>query len=67
MLAKDDVAFKKVADAAIVDLYKSGEINAIYTKWFMNPIPPKNFNLNFPMSDSMKALIANPTDKASGQ
>jgi glutamate/aspartate transport system substrate-binding protein len=67
MLAKDDVAFKKVADAAIVDLYKSGEINAIYTKWFMNPIPPKNFNLNFPMSDSMKALIANPTDKAAGQ
>lgn len=64
MLAKDDVAFKKVADAAIVDLYKSGEINAIYTKWFMSAIPPTNANLNFPMSDSMKALIANPTDKA---
>src|SRR5512132_1869800 len=30
MLRKDDPAFKKVVDAAMVDTYKSGAINAIY-------------------------------------
>jgi glutamate/aspartate transport system substrate-binding protein len=30
----------------------------------MQPIPPKGLNLNFPMSDELKKLIANPTDKA---
>jgi glutamate/aspartate transport system substrate-binding protein len=51
-------------DDAIKATYASGEINKIYEKWFMQPIPPKNLNLNFPMSDELKALIANPTDKA---
>src|SRR5437879_2500058 len=41
MLRKDDVAFKKVVDAAMVNIYKSGQINAIYGKWFLKPIQPK--------------------------
>src|SRR5882672_10501919 len=32
MLRKDDAAFKKVVDAAMVNTYKSGAINAIYDK-----------------------------------
>ncbi|WP_110950088.1 glutamate/aspartate ABC transporter substrate-binding protein [Pseudomonas bohemica] len=63
MVRKDDPAFKKAVDDAIVGLYKSGEINKIYDKWFTQPIPPKGLNLMFPMSDELKALIANPTDK----
>ncbi len=43
-------------------LYKSGEINEIYDKWFLRPIPPKNINLNVPMSDALKKVFANPTD-----
>jgi glutamate/aspartate transport system substrate-binding protein len=62
MLRKDDVAFKKVVDAAMVNLYKSGQINAIYEKWFLKPIPPKGINLNIPMSDQFKKVVANPTD-----
>ena len=50
-------------DDAIVALYKSGEINKIYSKWFESPIPPKGLNLNFPMSDKVKELIATPSDK----
>ena len=46
MLPKDDVAFKKVVDGAMIATYKSGEINKIYDKWFTQPIPPKNINLN---------------------
>ena len=62
MVRKDDPAFKKVADDAIRALFKSGEINKIYAKWFLSPIPPKNVNLNVAMSDSLKKVIANPTD-----
>jgi glutamate/aspartate transport system substrate-binding protein len=67
MLRKGDTAFKKVVDDAIKDLYKSGSINKIYAKWFLNPIPPKGMNLHFPMPKELKALIAKPTDKSAEQ
>ncbi|KIA79877.1 ABC transporter [Chromobacterium piscinae] len=63
MLRKDDPAFKKVVDTALTNTFKSGEINKIYAKWFTSPVPPKGLNLNFPMSDELKALLAKPTDK----
>jgi glutamate/aspartate transport system substrate-binding protein len=62
MLRKDDAAFKKVVNGAINALYKSGEISKIYDKWFLQPIPPKNINLNVPMSAQFKKVVANPTD-----
>jgi len=62
MLRKDDVAFKKVVDNAMIQTYKSGAIDAIYGKWFLKPIPPKGLNLNVPMSEPFKKVIANPTD-----
>ncbi len=61
MLRKDDPAFQKLADNAIEAVFKSGEINKIYSKWFLSPIPPKNITLNVPMSDALKKVIANPT------
>jgi glutamate/aspartate transport system substrate-binding protein len=57
-----DAAFKKVADDAMIALYKSGEINAIYDKWFMKPIPPRNINLNVPMGAAFKKVVGSPTD-----
>jgi glutamate/aspartate transport system substrate-binding protein len=62
MVRKDDAAFKKVANDTINAIYKSGEINAIYDKWFRKPVPPKNINLNVPMSAQMKKVVSNPTD-----
>jgi len=62
MLRRDDAAFKKVVDEAMTAVYASGEINAIYDKWFMRPIPPRNITLNVPMSESLKKVIAHPTD-----
>jgi glutamate/aspartate transport system substrate-binding protein len=62
MLRRDDPAFKKVVDAAMVRVYKSGEIRKIYGKWFLMPIPPRGLNLDVPMSDPFKKVIANPTD-----
>jgi glutamate/aspartate transport system substrate-binding protein len=61
MLRKDDTAFKKVVDAAMTQIYKSGEINKIYDKWFQKPVPPKGINLNVPMSEAFKKVIKNPT------
>ena len=61
MLRKGDPAFQKLADNAIEAVFKSGEINKVYAKWFLSPIPPKNINLNVPMSDALKKVIANPT------
>jgi len=62
MLRRDDAAFKKVVDNAMIQTYKSGAINAIYDKWFQKPVPPRNINLNVPMSEQFKKVIKNPTD-----
>ena len=62
MMRRDDPGFKKVVDDAIAGVFKSGEINRIYTKWFQSPIPPKGVNLNWPMSEQLKKIIAKPTD-----
>src|SRR5688572_19008881 len=62
MVRKDDAAFKKAVDAAMVNISKSGHVNEIYAKWFQKPIPPKNINLNVPMSAQFKKVVSNPTD-----
>ena len=66
MMRRDDPAFKKVVDDAVKGIYKSGEINKIYTKWFQSKIPPKGINLNFPMSDGLKEAIKNPNNTGVG-
>ena len=62
MLRRDDKAFKAVVDKAMSDVYKSGQINAIYSKWFEKPVPPKGVNLQLPMGAAFKKVVANPTD-----
>jgi glutamate/aspartate transport system substrate-binding protein len=62
MLRKDDPAFKKVVDNALMAVYKSGEINKIYAKWFTSPTPPKGLNYNVPMTAQIKNMFANPSD-----
>ena len=62
MLRKDDAQFKALADEVIADLSASGEMEVIYNKWFTQPIPPRNVNLEFPLSDSMRELFNNPSD-----
>ena len=42
---------------------KSGEIKAMYQRWFMSPIPPKNVNLKLPISHALEAQFKAPTDR----
>lgn len=62
LLRRDDPAFKKVADDALAAVFHNGDINKIYAKWFLNPIPPNGISLNVPMSAELKRATANPTD-----
>ena len=62
MLRREDAPFKKAVDEAMIATYRSGAITPIYDKWFLKPIPPKSINLNVPMGDAFKKVIANPTD-----
>ena len=60
MVRKDDPQFLAVVNETLGDLYRSGEINGIYQRWFESPIPPKGLNLEFPMTRELKAIIAKP-------
>jgi glutamate/aspartate transport system substrate-binding protein len=63
ILRKDDPEFKTLIDKTLVALMKSNKFGELYAKWFMKPIPPRNVNLNFPMTAPLKDAVANPTDK----
>ena len=63
MIRKDDPEFKKLGNEVIAGLMKSGDISKIYDKWFINPIPPKNINVNMPVTPETKDAWANLSDK----
>jgi glutamate/aspartate transport system substrate-binding protein len=58
MIRKDDPAMLKLGNDVIADLVKSGEAAKIYDKWFTQPIPPKNVNVNMPATAETKAAWA---------
>ena len=63
MLRKDDPAFKTLVDETIAKAQTSGgRKNGLIR--FKQPIPPKNLNMNFALSEDMKALFKSPNDKA---
>jgi hypothetical protein len=67
MLRKDDPAFKKVVDGALAKVMTSGEAEKIYAKWFLQPIPPKGLNLNFPLSEPSRSCTRHPTTRRSSK
>ena len=64
MFRKDDPQFQALVNKVIANSMKSGEFEKAYKKWFQTNIPPKNINLNAPMSkelkDNLKALSDKP-------
>jgi glutamate/aspartate transport system substrate-binding protein len=63
MLRREDPQFKALVDRAVGAVYKSGEIDKIYAKWFTSAIPPRNINMNFPKTPAITEAFKNPNDK----
>ena len=63
MIRKDDPLLKRLADDTVNNLIKSGEMNKLWTKWFLSPIPPKNTKVGLALSVSTKAAWDAPNDK----
>ncbi|CAN7345316.1 transporter substrate-binding domain-containing protein [Variovorax sp. LjRoot84] len=63
MFRKDDPEFKALVDRVVGGMMKSGEMEKLYAKWFVSPIPPKNININYPMNAETKEAFANPSSK----
>ena len=55
MIRRDDSAFRLVGNTVISDLMRSGEIKAIYDKWFIKP--PGKEPLDWPISDMLKTAF----------
>jgi len=49
MFSRQDAALKAVVDAEMRRLIRSGELQQLYTRWFLSPIPPKGINLQMRM------------------
>lgn len=64
MLRKNDKPFKQAVDDALVRLFRSPSITALYEKWFRSPIAPAGINLEVPMSPALQRVYNNPTDSS---
>ncbi|MBC8055347.1 MAG: amino acid ABC transporter substrate-binding protein [Rhizobiales bacterium] len=62
MLSKSDPELKRIVDDEMKRLITSREAYAIYEKWFMRPIPPRNVALELPMNYLLKDFWKYPTD-----
>jgi ABC-type amino acid transport substrate-binding protein len=62
MIPKNDPEFKAILDAEMKRLIFSREAYAIYDRWFLKPIPPKNLPLNLPMNYLLHDFWKYPTD-----
>jgi ABC-type amino acid transport substrate-binding protein len=63
VLPKNDPELKAIVDEEMKRLIASREANAIYERWFMRPIPPKNTALNLPMNYLLKDFWKYPSDQ----
>jgi glutamate/aspartate transport system substrate-binding protein len=59
---KNDEQFKAAVDNAVKTMMKDGTMAKLYAKWFAQPIPPQNINLNWPMTPALKKAFDHPTD-----
>ncbi|SMG13922.1 transporter substrate-binding domain-containing protein [Paraburkholderia susongensis] len=64
MFRKGDEPFRDLVNRVIAHSQTSGDAERLYKQWFTEPIPPLGINLNFPMSESNRALFAHPNDRA---
>ncbi|MDX5630232.1 MULTISPECIES: amino acid ABC transporter substrate-binding protein [unclassified Brenneria] len=57
MMRHGDEGFIDAVNDALRQIYADNEIEAIYARWFKQPLPGSDINLNFPMRDNLKQLF----------
>jgi ABC-type amino acid transport substrate-binding protein len=60
MLRKGDQAFERIVDKEMSRLIFDKQIQPIYAKWFVSPIPPKGVSLQIPESALLRDIFRNP-------
>ncbi|WP_320194551.1 amino acid ABC transporter substrate-binding protein [Agrobacterium rosae] len=60
MMRLNDTEFTAAVNDALGEIYKSPDMAELYKRWFESPIPSKGITLNVPMSEALKATLANP-------
>jgi glutamate/aspartate transport system substrate-binding protein len=63
MVPKNDPEFKAAVNAAIAKIVANGKMPALWDKWFLKPIPPKNIVVGLELSPATKNAWANLNDK----
>lgn len=60
MMPPDDPVFVELVNQQLSKFYQSEGIQALYAKWFLQPVPPDNRVLNLPLAPELAAIFANP-------
>ena len=63
MIRRNDSEFKAAVDGEIKKLMDSGELRAMFDKWFMAPIPPTNQPLNLPFPAALEEAFRTPNSE----
>ncbi|GHC68323.1 glutamate/aspartate ABC transporter substrate-binding protein [Pseudorhodoferax aquiterrae] len=63
MYRRDEPALKAIVDRVVGGMMQSGEMDKLYQRWFMSPIPPKGVNINYPLNAETREAFANPSSK----
>ncbi|MCZ8438257.1 amino acid ABC transporter substrate-binding protein [Achromobacter xylosoxidans] len=64
MVRKDDPEIKNALNTYVAASMKSGDMEKLYNRWFMSPIPPRNTAINLPMSSATRAAYEQPNDRS---
>jgi ABC-type amino acid transport substrate-binding protein len=60
MHRKGDAAFERAVDAEVSALFRSGQVEQLYQRWFQRPIPPREVNLELPPSRLLREIFRTP-------
>ncbi len=61
MFNKDDRNLAALVEREMAQLYKSGQMRKLYSKWFQSPLPQRSFNLNVAPNTLTADMFSNPS------
>lgn len=63
MYRRDEPALKAIVGRVVGGMMQSGEMDRLYQRWFMAPIPPKGVTIHYPLNAETREAFANPSSK----